>query len=117
MQMQADSIWRNRIYNLKILTTMEGKEKITASWAKIMEDGASAAEYYMSRAIESIDKKFGEGYAEKHPELIGAFMKASAKEAQGNYVSKSLQLCTEDIVSELEVISDYYLDLKVQKYK
>ncbi len=33
-------------------------------------------EHYLWEAIESIDEKLGDGYAAKHPELLGAFIQA-----------------------------------------
>lgn len=69
--------------------------KITANPHKLMEDGAGAAHYYMHKAIESIDDKFGKGYAKDHPELIGAFMQAAATDYQGTIIAKYLAEKTE----------------------
>ncbi len=38
------------------------------------------ADFYLARAVDCIDARFGEGYAQKHPELIGAFMHAAAQD-------------------------------------
>ncbi len=43
-----------------------------------MEQAAHTAEYYMIRAIAFIDGKFGKGYAQKHRELIAAFIQVCA---------------------------------------
>lgn len=70
--------------------------KITADEHKLMQDGADTAHYYMHKAIESIDDKFGEGYAKEHPELIGAFMQTAATDYQGTIIAKYLAEKTED---------------------
>lgn len=93
---------------------MDEENKITASWVKLMEDGASAAKYYMSKAITDIDDMFGKGYASEHPELVGAYMKAAATEAQGQVIGKCLQLCTEDINEQLELLSDSIYKLTIR---
>jgi hypothetical protein len=71
---------------------MNYKEKsaISADWYKLMEDAAGTAKYHLSCAIESIDNKLGEGYAKKHPELIGAFISAAAVIEQGSGLIKSI---------------------------
>lgn len=98
---------------------MKEENKINASWSKIMEDGASAAKYYMSCAVTDIDKMFGEGYAAQHPELVGAYIKAAATEAQGNVIGKCMQLCSDDFSERIEQIADslYTLSIKLEKKK
>jgi len=46
------------------------------------QDAMNSAETYFKRAIKVIDKKFWDGYAEKHPELIVGFMNCCATEFQ-----------------------------------
>lgn len=41
-------------------------------------DPVQTAEGYLKRAIRAIDMEFGVGYAQQHPELIVAFVQASA---------------------------------------
>lgn len=43
-----------------------------------LDQAARTASLYLSRAIESIDSKLGDGYAAKHPDLIAGFMQAAA---------------------------------------
>lgn len=40
------------------------------------------ANTYMLKAIESIDRAFGAGYAQSNPNLIGAFMQTCAMDFQ-----------------------------------
>jgi hypothetical protein len=44
----------------------------------LMRQAASTAQFYMSSAKKDIDSKFGAGYAENHPGLVGAYMNAAA---------------------------------------
>ena len=72
-------------------------DKIKSDWKKIMEDGASAATFYLGQAIIAIDKDFGKGYAKQHPELVGDFLKAAAIEAQGTQIAKTIQELAEEL--------------------
>lgn len=53
-----------------------------------MEDGSDATVFYLGQAVIAIDRKFGNGYAKQHPELVGDFMKAAATESQGPKLPK-----------------------------
>lgn len=44
----------------------------------LMRQAMDTTETYFNRATRTIDRKFGEGYAEKHPELVGDYMKTAA---------------------------------------
>ncbi len=52
----------------------------TPNYERIMEDATMTANTYMREAIRYIDMQLGEGYAKKHPELIGAFMQTCASD-------------------------------------
>ena len=45
---------------------------------QLMRQAGTTALEYMIYAIDAIDECFGEGYAKKHPELVGAFMRTCA---------------------------------------
>ena len=47
------------------------------------------AETYFNQAIEIIDQRFGDGYAEVHPELLGAFRHTAALDFQACIIAKS----------------------------
>ena len=55
---------------------------------EIMLQSSETSKHYMFKAIESIDQKFGDGYAKKHPNLIGAFMQTSAIDFLTSMISK-----------------------------
>ena len=50
------------------------------------------AETYFNQAIEIIDQRFGDGYAEAHPELLGAFMHTAALDFQACIIAKAIHL-------------------------
>ena len=47
---------------------------ITDDFEALLRQAPDTADYYLEKAIARIDYHLGEGYAEKHPELIIAFM-------------------------------------------
>ena len=63
-------------------------EKEIPVWLNFAEDSTNRAEFYLIKAIDAIDKQFGEGYAKEHPELIDSFMKVSAKNSTFLYEIK-----------------------------
>ena len=46
----------------------------------LMNQAGPTAAVYLRAAVDAIDEKFGEGYAAKHPELVGAFMQVCAQD-------------------------------------
>jgi hypothetical protein len=64
------------------------KTKPNLSFAEIARKGAidsrtsrvsAAADDFLKSSVKSIDAQFGKGYAEKHPELVAAFMQSCSK--------------------------------------
>jgi hypothetical protein len=43
----------------------------------------------MDTAISEINSKFGEGYAEQHPELVGSYMQTLAISTLADYYAES----------------------------
>ena len=64
---------------------------ISADFETLMRQAPMTAEVYMMEAIECIDKQLGEGYAKKHPELIGDFIKTCAIDYHAGVVSKLIK--------------------------
>jgi hypothetical protein len=52
----------------------------SASDDVLMNQATSTACHYMNHGVRYIDEKFGEGYAAKHPELLGQFMRTAAQD-------------------------------------
>lgn len=55
------------------------------SAADVERQAANTAAYWMERATDEINRLFGDGYAEKHPELIIAFMHTAATDETVSY--------------------------------
>jgi hypothetical protein len=57
----------------------------------------STVSTYLAEAIEAIDRHFGEGYAEKHPGLVGAFIVACTNDVQAMLLFESLKLIAQSL--------------------
>jgi hypothetical protein len=66
-------------------------ELITATYAKLSDDGDAAALNHLNAAIYNIDSKLGNGYAADHPELICAMMKVAAIDTASMVLGKCMQ--------------------------
>lgn len=56
-----------------------------------VERAALAASQYLDYAIGEIDTKFGQGYAEANPGLVGDFMKAAALESIASQINANAE--------------------------
>lgn len=65
----------------------------------LMEQAVTTAHHYFLTAIEKINSKLGEGYAEKHPELIGTFMKVTAMDFNNSIMKVAAQELRDAIYS------------------
>ncbi len=45
---------------------------------KLMQESIDDAEFYLTSSMEILNKKFGPGYVEQHPELVAAMMQTAA---------------------------------------
>jgi hypothetical protein len=68
----------------------------------LFRQASMTASTYFHEAIEAIDKHFGEGYAQKHPELVGAFMQTSALDFQAGFVGTAIKEAVETIAVGIE---------------
>lgn len=57
----------------------------------MMRQAGYTAEAYLRCAIETIDEQLGKGYAAKHPELIGAFIRTCAQDFDTAMMQKRLE--------------------------
>ena len=48
------------------------------SYSELMQQSVEETNFYMESAFDIIRKKFGNTYAEQHPELVAAFMQTAA---------------------------------------
>ena len=74
--------------------------KITASAETLIQQASMTANEYFKQAIRDIDEEFGEGYAQKNPNLIGQYMLTSSND----YLSASITSSLQNIVGALENI-------------
>ena len=75
--------------------------KVTEDLNVLMDQAVATSERYLRKAVDSIDKQFGPGYASKNPELVGAFIKVCAMD-----LDTALKTAArEDIVESLDGIA------------
>jgi len=55
--------------------------EITEGQTAMRQAWLTAGEYF-DQAVDQIDTKFGDGYSEKHPELVAAFMSTAARDLE-----------------------------------
>jgi len=66
--------------------------EVTADAGTLMRQAGETAGVYLHAAKEEIDMLFGDGYAVRHPELIGAFIQAAALDFQAAQINIAAQL-------------------------
>jgi hypothetical protein len=57
-----------------------------------MEQGWMTADHYLMHAIDEIDKRLGEGFAKKHPELLAAFIQTAAIDAGSCFIARAIEI-------------------------
>jgi hypothetical protein len=62
-------------------------------------------ECYFTKAITRIDGEFGEGYAKNHPELLGAYIQASASDLNSATLAQQVRLGLREIAQSIEASS------------
>lgn len=63
-----------------------------------MKQASMTANEYFHESIDTIDKKFGIGYAQKHPELIVGFMTTAASDFQSYLISQNLEVIAKHLL-------------------
>lgn len=63
-----------------------------------MNQATATADLYLADAVSSIDRTFGDGYAKKHPELVGAYINTAA----ADYMAWMNGVCTAHIKESIE---------------
>jgi hypothetical protein len=74
--------------------------RVKASPEKLVDQAGSTARTYLFDAIKYIDEFLGEGFAKKHPELIGQFMLTAAID----FHAASVQISGQSVGDALEAI-------------
>jgi hypothetical protein len=77
----------------------DAMDKSTLSSHQLMEQASSTVQAYLSCAHEYINSKFGSGYAERNPALVGCFIIACALDF-ATCMAASVYQDTQDILSD-----------------
>lgn len=75
---------------------------ITASYDTLLKQAPMTADVYLRAAVRSIDEQFEKGYAQKHPELITAFMKVCASDFETSTLTIAIQEAASEIAQALK---------------
>ena len=70
---------------------------ITADASTLLSQAPATIYNYLVEAKDSIDNVFGEGYAQKNPELVAAFIKASERDFSTAILVVAIQEAVENI--------------------
>ena len=70
---------------------------IRATYETLMEQASATSDTYLRAAIENIDAALGDGYAAKHPELLGAMVRASATDFSMSALIVAIQEATSSL--------------------
>ena len=73
--------------------------RIIADIETLMRQASKTTHEYFHAAIEYIDERFGDGYAQAHPELVGAFMLTAAQDFDSTIKAQAIQNAA-DLISE-----------------
>ena len=57
----------------------------------LMQQAMITANRTMQRAVHDIDETFGDGYAQQHPELIGAYMKTATIDLGAALIARAIE--------------------------
>ena len=68
-----------------------------ASADTLMRQAHMTADEYFRNAVKYIDDVFGEGYAKKHPELVGKFMETAVMDFLAVSVAGSIEGVAESL--------------------
>jgi hypothetical protein len=77
--------------------------KTTASLDTLFEQASSTAATYLANAQHSINRRFGDGYAEEHPELVAKFIEVAGRDFNE---SVRLKILEEEFAAFRELLSD-----------
>jgi hypothetical protein len=91
--------------------------QIIASFEILMTQAQDAATDYLRRGIDEIDSIFYEGYAEKHPELLAAFINASAIDMGNSTMAKCLEEALDGVADKIDMVACSLSDLSDTIFK
>lgn len=81
---------------------------------KELEDDCNlSTENHFNYVVRMIDKKFGDGYAKEHPELIGALVQSASMEFRSITLRHNLKSLDSNIDEIREHIGEISVDYKI----
>ncbi|AZM96085.1 hypothetical protein [Vreelandella venusta] len=81
-------------------------QTIDADFNTLMRQAPQTAYTYLVDCSRYLDEHFGEGYAEKHPELLAAMIRASAQDFHTSCVCSVMQDQEVALRESLDEVSD-----------
>jgi hypothetical protein len=79
-------------------------DKITADWTTLYHQAFDTVIGYFRASVDEVEKRFGQGTAQKHPQLIAAMIAAMAQDFHSSAVAKTLQDMPDAIAESLGAI-------------
>lgn len=79
--------------------------RIDVSFQVLQEQSADAVDYYLDKAVHSIDGRFGEGFAQKNPDLVASLVASAISEFHSAAQLKVYGSALDSIASALEKIA------------
>lgn len=76
--------------------------RIEADFGTLMRQAPATIALYLGEARKAIDAEFGEGYAKKNPDLLAAFVKASAQD----FHSASMGVAAQHVADAIDRVSE-----------
>ena len=89
-------------------------QEIKASFTELVEQAPLIANIYMRRAVDQIDQQFGDGFAQKNPGLVGAFMQTAALDEGFAVLAQQLRAGLDSVadnIPDMEPIADALKDV------
>ena len=80
-------------------------ERIVSTGQELVDQAVGTTAQYFDRAVAVIDAQFGEGYAEKHPELVAIVIQTQTADFTIAVLGSIFQDFTEDLTSSLSEIA------------
>lgn len=72
-------------------------DRVLVTAQGLTEQAPMTVEKYMHDCIDMLDKRFGKGYAEKNPELLGALVQSCVSDFESGCLLSGLQEIAENI--------------------
>jgi hypothetical protein len=88
------------------MSIYDSSEYVTAGFDTLVRQASMTASEYMRNAVTNINDQFGDGYAQKHPELVAAFMNAASVDMAGAVIGKTLGHALPRIAESLDQIAE-----------